>query len=153
MTGKLEFSEAGVAPDIGGGFSTFVEGHVLAFHPHQHGGGCDSGGYTGAAHVAFSFFAGGAQGDSLSIGEAHGIDAEFEGAGPSKAALGLHLAHAAEGDGTFRDDHVILVDDGFGDFEIHRFLDVRGGRRDVSTETKTHGCAVLKGTHLGSGGE
>ena len=53
---RLGFVDAGVAADVGGGFSTFFEGHVLAFHPHQDGGGCDRGGYTGAAHVAFALF-------------------------------------------------------------------------------------------------
>ena len=31
------------------------------FHPDQNWGGCDRGGYTGAAHVAFALFGGGAQ--------------------------------------------------------------------------------------------
>ncbi len=58
------------------------------------------------------------------IREANRIDAEFESAAAPETALGVHLSDAPERDSAFRDDHVILVDDGFGDFEIDRFVDV-----------------------------
>ena len=48
---------------------------------------------------------------------------------------------------------VILVDDGFGDFEVNRFVDVCAGGRDTATEAQTHGGAVLKRTHLSNGGK
>src|ERR1700682_4793862 len=53
---RLGFVDAGVAADVGGSFSTFFEGHLLAFHPHEDGRGRDRDGYTGATHVAFAFF-------------------------------------------------------------------------------------------------
>src|SRR5471030_3124727 len=150
---RLGFVDAGVAADVGGGFSAFFEGHVLALHPHQDGGGRDRGGYTRAAHIAFALFGGGAQGYSPAVGEAHGINAEFERAGASEAAPDFHFGDAAEGDCAFRDDHIIPVDDGFGDFEIHGLAHVRVGGGDGAVEAKPQRRAVLERVHLGGSGQ
>src|ERR1017187_7008745 len=98
---------------------------------------------TRAPLMSPSPFSGGAQRYGPAIGEAHGIDAEFERTGACEAALGFHFSDAAEGDGALRDDHVILVDDGFGDLEIHGLAHVRVGGGDGAVEAKAHRRAVL----------
>jgi hypothetical protein len=70
-----------------------------------------------------------------------------------KRRLVSTLVTRAEGDGAFRDDHVILVDHGFGDFEIHGLAHVRVGGGDVVIEAKAYRRAVLEREYLGGGGQ